>query len=242
MLSGTVRVVRRDERVPKVELADQGIVRDLLRGLAVFDTELPSFDPGSAPGEPVALFVDWLTEAIEAAVREPHAMTVSTADGDGRPSSRVLICKDVLPDGTWCFASSSGSRKGLELASTPFAALCFHWREQGRQIRVQGPTVPATPERSTADFLARPLASRAEALVGRQSEVLRDPGELADAIEHALTLLREDPAKVAPGWTLYGVRAEEVEFWQADRDRRHTRVRYSRGPGEEGWTRELLWP
>lgn len=219
-------------------------VRDLLRGLAVFDTELPTFDPAAAPEEPVALFVEWLSGAIEAAVREPHAMTVSTVDGDGRPSSRVLICKDVLPDGTWCFASSSGSRKGRELAQAPFAALCFHWREQGRQIRVQGPAVPAAPDRSVADFLARPLASRAEALVGRQSEVLRHPDDVADAVENALALLREDPQKVAPSWVLYGVRAQEVEFWQADRGRRHTRLRYTRGGGggENAWARDLLWP
>ncbi|MBB2741238.1 UNVERIFIED_ORG: hypothetical protein FHR35_001058 [Microbispora rosea subsp. rosea] len=33
---------------------------------------------------------------------------------------------------------------------------------------------------------------------------------------------------------------EEVEFWQADRDRRHTRLRYTRE--EAGWARHRLWP
>jgi pyridoxamine 5'-phosphate oxidase len=41
-------------------------LRELLRGLAVFDVELPPFDAAAAPGEPVALFVEWLTGAIEA--------------------------------------------------------------------------------------------------------------------------------------------------------------------------------
>lgn len=225
-------------------MTDQMPVRELLRSLKVFDVDLPPFDTAAAPREPVELFLEWLSVAVEAVVREPHAMTVSTDDVAGRPSSRVLICKDVLPDGTWCFASGADSRKGRELAATPFSALCFHWREQGRQIRVQGPVVPAEPERSIADFLARPLTSRAEALVGRQSEVLRHSDDVADAVDHALALLHDDPEKVAPGWTLYGVRAQEVEFWQADRDRRHTRLCYTRdeGEGENAWARSLLWP
>jgi pyridoxamine 5'-phosphate oxidase len=87
---------------------DDGIaVRDLLRGLPVFDTRLPVFDPEDVPSEPVALFVAWLKAAIAADVREPHAMALATADADGRPSTRVLICKDVGPDGTWYFASGA---------------------------------------------------------------------------------------------------------------------------------------
>ena len=57
-------------------------VRDLLRGLPVFDRPLPAFDPESAPGEPSALFLSWLREAIDAGVSEPHAMTLSTVDGE----------------------------------------------------------------------------------------------------------------------------------------------------------------
>jgi pyridoxamine 5'-phosphate oxidase len=45
-----------------------------------------------------------------------------------------------------------------------------------------------------------------------------------------------------PAETLYGVCAQEVESWQADRDRRHTRLRYTRDEGGQDWTRELLWP
>jgi pyridoxamine 5'-phosphate oxidase len=222
--------------------AEDGSIRELLRGLAVFDTELPQFDPGTVPDGPTALFVEWLMGAIDAGVREPHAMTVSTVDDARRPSLRVLICKDVLPDGVWCFAANSDGRKGVELAATPYAALCFHWREQGRQIRVQGPVVPAAPEHSIADFLARPFSSRAQALIGRQSEILHHPDEVREAAEHARALLRDDPEKVAPPWTLYGVHAREVEFWQADRDRLHTRVRYLRTSEENVWTHDLLWP
>lgn len=217
-----------------------GSMRDLLRGLAVFDTELPEFDTGAAPPEPVALFAEWLVAAVDAGVREPHAMSLATADAEGRPSSRMLICKDLDPDGIWYFATSAGSRKGRELAATPHAALNFYWPEQGRQIRVRGPVVPAGAERGAADFLARSPAARAEALAGRQSQVLDGPADLETALRTARDRIEADPGTVAPDWTLYGVHAGEVEFWQADRDRRHVRLRYTRE--DAGWARHRLWP
>ncbi|MFC5958897.1 pyridoxine 5'-phosphate oxidase C-terminal domain-containing protein [Streptomyces pratens] len=45
---------------------------------------------------------------------------------------------------------------------------------------------------------------------------------------------------MAPAWTLYSVRPESVEFWQGDKQRRHTRLVYL--PSSDGWTRQLLWP
>ena len=45
---------------------------------------------------------------------------------------------------------------------------------------------------------------------------------------------------MAPGWTLHSVRPESVEFWQGDKERRHTRLAYVRSG--EGWDKQLLWP
>jgi pyridoxamine 5'-phosphate oxidase len=215
-------------------------IRDLLRGLPVFATDLPDFKPDQAPGDPVALFTDWLAAAIAAGVPEPHVMSLATVAGDGRPSSRMLILKDVEPAGRWYFASTSTSRKGQELAGRPYAALGFYWPLLGRQIRISGRVEPAAAERSRADFLARPPASRMEGLVGRQSEVLTDPADLAAALATARAEVEADPDLAAPAWTLYGLLADEVEFWQGDRDRRHIRLRYQR-EGQE-WSRQRLWP
>ncbi|GIH22680.1 pyridoxamine 5'-phosphate oxidase [Acrocarpospora phusangensis] len=220
--------------------SETGSIRDLLRGLPVFADELPVFDVDSAPASPVALFVDWLKAAIEAGVPEPHAMTLSTADAAGRPSSRVLICKDIDVDGCWYFAANRASRKGRELAVNGHAALNFYWPRQGRQIRVSGPVQPTGPERSAADFLARSPGSRAEALAGRQSEILTDPGELATAVEEAQNKIAATPDLVAQDWTLYAVRANEVEFWQANRERCHIRLQYVRD--DSSWIHRRLWP
>jgi pyridoxamine 5'-phosphate oxidase len=219
-------------------------LRELLRSQRVFPAGMPEFDPAAAPDDPVALFLRWFEAAIRDGVPAPHAMTLATADDQGRPSSRVLICKDVDGAGRWYFASGAASGKGRDLAVNPYAALSFWWPQQGRQIRIRGAAVPAGTQASAADFLARPPASRAEALIGRQSEPLDDLAELGRAFTEAQARVSADPGLVPPGWTLYVLTADEAEFWQGEEDRRHVRLRYRRSGSASGsgWARELLWP
>lgn len=147
-------------------------MRELLRGLDVLSGELPGFDPAATPPGPTALFTEWLPAAVAAGVPEPHAMTLSTADAEGNPAVRVLILKGLDADG-WKFAVHGGSPKGREPAARERAALTSYWPLQARQVRVRGPVVRESPERSAADFLARSPAARAEALLGMQSRPLR---------------------------------------------------------------------
>src|SRR5260370_10728400 len=136
------------------EVGDDAL-RRRLRALPVFEGELPSFDSEEAPAHPAELFLGWLLEAIAAGVPEPHAMTLSTVDAHGRPSSRVLILKG-LGDGRWEFATSRDSRKGRELAAAPWAAANFYWSKVGRQVRLRGRVLDAGPEAAARDFLSRP--------------------------------------------------------------------------------------
>ncbi|MFF0144457.1 pyridoxamine 5'-phosphate oxidase [Amycolatopsis sulphurea] len=209
-----------------------------LRGWPSFPEQLPGFEPDSAPARPEELFLDWLTEA-GAHVLAPHAVTLSTVDEEGAPDARVVILKDVGPAG-WAVATSSESPKGRQLAANPRAALTFFWPGRGRQVRARGIVAPASAAESAADFLARPPASRVEAYLGRQSEVLPDPGKLAEAAAAAEHWVAEHPDTAPETWTRYLVRPETVEFWQAAHDRRHIRLRYQRDG--EGWRRERLWP
>ena len=131
--------------------------RAQLRALPDFPENLPDFDPDSAPQDPVQLFRLWLSEALAAGVRQPHAFSLATADAGGRPSSRMLILKDINGDG-WQFASARSSRKGRELAENPNAAMNFYWPELGRQVRVAGTVVLLSAEASAADWDARPAS------------------------------------------------------------------------------------
>ncbi|MBC9715018.1 pyridoxal 5'-phosphate synthase [Streptomyces sp. TRM66268-LWL] len=211
-----------------------------MRGIEVFGGEIPAFDPSTAPPAPEELFTEWLLHALDAGVREPHAMTLSTAGADGNPTARVLILKNVDAEG-WQFASDSGGVKGRDLAERPYAALTFYWPQLARQVRVRGPVVPAGTAASRVDFLARGIGARAESLLGRQSEPLTDLAERDAAVAQSLTRVEQDPGLVPEGWQLLTVRAESVEFWQGDKGRRHTRLTYLPEP-DGSWRRQLLWP
>jgi len=207
----------------------------------VFAGPLPGFDPAAAPEDPSELFLEWFTAALRDRVPEPHAMTVASADERGAPSARVLIMKDFTPRGWW-FATTTTSRKGRELAVNPAVALLFHWGPQGRQVRVRGTAELAGPDLCAADYLARPLESRVAGLHGRQSDPLTDPAEVDREADRSRERLERDPELVPADWGLYVVSPAEVEFWQADPDRRHTRLRYSRTGRGGAWERGLLWP
>src|SRR4029079_8398996 len=90
-----------------------------------------------AVNAPLAVFHEWLEEARAAGVDTPEAMTVATADAEGRPSARMLLLKAADERG-FTFFSGYESRMGRELAENPRAALVFHWRPLGRQVRVEG--------------------------------------------------------------------------------------------------------
>ncbi|MER5688030.1 pyridoxal 5'-phosphate synthase [Streptomyces sp. NPDC002205] len=214
-------------------------LRQLLRDIEVFQGELPAFDPRTASDTPEELFTEWLLHALDSGVRESHAMTLSTAGADGNPTARTLILKNVSAQGRQ-FASDAGSVKGRDLADRPFAALTFHWPQSARQVRVRGPVVADSAERSAADFLARGPGARAEALLGRQSSPLTDLAERDAAVRQSLARVEREPDLVPPGWTLHSVRPQTVEFWPGDKQRNHTRLNYR--AMDAGWERELLWP
>ncbi|MEV7493151.1 pyridoxal 5'-phosphate synthase [Streptomyces anulatus] len=214
--------------------------RDLLHAQRVWDTELPSFDPASAPADPVPLFHAWFAEAVAAGQAEPHTMSLATADAEGLPDVRTLMLHDADERG-WHFATHATSAKGRQLAARPYAALGFYWPARGRQVRVRGPVVRCTPAESHADLHARSTGALAAALTGAQSEVVGSAAELHRAADAAWDRARAEPDAEAPTWTRYVVEPAEVEFFQGDARRRHIRLRY-RLQEDGDWTRELLWP
>lgn len=211
-------------------------VQKLLRGLQVFPEHMRPFDPGSAPDSPLDLFTEWLAAAIDGGVPAPHAVTVSTTDDDGRPDARVVILKDLDARG-FSFATSSDSPKGRQLQRTPYASLTFFWQAEGRQIRVSGTVTPGSADENDADFRRRHPTARALVLAGQQSDTIAEGESVNAAVDRELAGIED---KGSATWTVYTVAPDRVEFWQADQERRHTRLRYLRSG--EGWRREILWP
>lgn len=131
-----------------------------LRALPALTGASPPFDIAQAPADPVALFLEWLVDAVDRGVPEPHAMTLATLDPDGIPDARTLILKDV-DDRGWAFAGPRRSRKAAQLAAHPVAALNLWWQPVVRAVRVRGVVRAGSAEESAADLAARSEAARA---------------------------------------------------------------------------------
>lgn len=188
--------------------------------------------------EPVAMFERWYDQARDGGVQEPNAMVLSTASAQGRPSSRIVLLKEVSERGFVLF-TNLGSRKGEELAANPWAALLFPWHGLERQVRVEGPVEQLGRAEVEAYFASRPRGSQLGAWASRQSSTV----ESRAALEESYALAEERfPGEVdTPDfWGGYVVRPEVVEFWQGRPSRLHDRLVYERVGAT--WTRRRLAP
>ncbi len=88
------------------------------------------------PANPMILFDRWFKEAqVKSKMHFPNAMALATADKKGRPSVRQVLLKGSDKQGFYFFTNYE-SRKGVQLAQNPHAALCFFWDKTHKQIRV----------------------------------------------------------------------------------------------------------
>jgi pyridoxamine 5'-phosphate oxidase len=184
--------------------------------------------------DPVAQLQAWLEDARAAGVELPEAMTLATATGDGAPSARMVLLKDAGGRGL-SFFTNYESRKGVELAENPRAALVFYWHALGRQVRVEGSVERLPVAESDEYFDSRPPGSRRSAAASPQSRVIGSREEL----ERAAAVLGDDVPR-PPGWGGYLLVPSLWEFWQHRLDRLHDRFGY--WPSEGGWIVERLAP
>ncbi len=190
-----------------------------------------------ADRDPLAQFRQWFREAGEV-LPVPEAVALATATPDGRPSARMVLMKQADENG-FVFHTGYDSRKGLELAANPRAALLFHWAPLGRQVRVEGPVTQTSRADSEQYFRTRAPLSRISALASPQSEVVSDRAELERRVEAALADHGDDPP-LPERWGGFRLRPDVWEFWQHRENRLHDRLRYRREGGV--WLLERLAP
>lgn len=222
--------------------------------------------PDPLPASPLPIFRAWFDEAAETRnVPNPNAFTLATADPDGSPHARIVLCKALHEaPGFLVFYTNYQGNKGRQLAANPRAAATFHWDHHQRQVRVEGPVVRSPAEESDAYFASRHWTKRIGAWASDQSRPIGSHDELIAKVGEAIDRLGIDLAALAaieeggpdvtiprpPHWGGFRLWAERVELWCGGQGRIHDRAVWTRelhpDPGQGftagAWSAERLQP
>ena len=166
-------------------------------------------------------------------------MSLATVSADGRPSSRIVLIKQVDQRGfTWY--TNYDSQKGQQLAGNDHAALLFFWSELERQVRIEGRVVKTADAESDHYFHSRPLKSQLAAIASQQSAPIASRDLLEANYATVAAQFGEQPPRPAH-WGGYRLEPTRIEFWQGRRSRFHDRIVFTRQP-DGTWLRQRLQP
>ncbi|MDA3821860.1 MAG: pyridoxamine 5'-phosphate oxidase [Bacteroidales bacterium] len=182
------------------------------------DTDLPI--------NPIELFEKWLSQAFDADLPEPTAMTLATSDMEGRISSRIILLKG-FDTGGFQFYTNYSSQKGENLECNKFAALSFFWPELERQVRIEGKVEKISSRDSDLYHSARPRNNQLGAWASEQSKPVLDRETLESQFKAVKEAYRKHKVITRPTkWGGYILTPDRVEFWQGRENRLHDRINY----------------
>ncbi|MBB1152307.1 MULTISPECIES: pyridoxamine 5'-phosphate oxidase [Amycolatopsis] len=216
---------------------DEAVVR--LPGMRVAYDSAP-FDESALAATWHDQLESWLSQAVSEALAEPNAMVLATADAEGRPSSRTVLCKGFDERGV-VFYTNYTSAKSHDLTATRYASATFPWYPLHRQVTVRGEVEKVSADETAAYWAQRPRGSQLGAWASPQSRVVEGRRALDNAlrnIERRFGDVEQIPAP--PHWGGWRIRPDFVEFWQGREDRMHDRLRFHRT--HDGWHVERLAP
>jgi pyridoxamine 5'-phosphate oxidase len=190
-------------------------------------------------GEPLERFRKIYQRAVDAEIKHPNAMSVSTVNASGQPTARMVLLKEFDQQG-FVFYTNLESRKGRHLATSGRAGLNFYWRELDVQVVIEGPVEPVSDEEADAYFASRPRGSRLGAWASQQSRPLSNRARLLADVARVEAKYLGGPVPRPPHWSGVRVIPERYEFWEAQAFRLHDRALYVRTDG--GWDRTRLYP
>jgi len=188
-----------------------------------FDSLLES----NLESNPFDQFQNWYSSYAELRIKDSNAMAIATVDSQGIPSNRIVLLKAV-DEGEFIFFTNYGSAKGKDLLENPFVSALFFWREQERQVRIQGKVVKISKEKSEAYFATRPYLSQIGAAASEQSQPIDNRAALEEKFSEFQNEFPEGSTVPMPeGWGGFAIKPRSFEFWQGREGRLHDRIVYT---------------
>ncbi|WP_180190120.1 pyridoxamine 5'-phosphate oxidase [Acinetobacter sp. YH01009] len=191
--------------------------------------------------DPHEQFLLWFNHALAAQLHEPYAMSLATANAQGRPHVRTVLLRGATHAG-YDFYTNYDSQKGNDLLDNPYAELLFYWQEQERQIRVSGRVEKISLEESTDYYHKRPRDSQIAAHISTpQSGVIASREELQQRFQNLHDQVESKNVLAKPEfWGGYRLVPDYYEFWQGRPNRLHDRLSYELQDGQ--WVLQRLMP
>lgn len=183
-----------------------------------------SLSEAELDASPFDLLRRWMAKAVAEQVVEPTAACLSTVSAEGRPSSRMVLVRDLDEAGITFFTNYL-SRKGGELAANPAACLNLWWAGLERQVRIEGQVAPVASDISDKYWQERPRDSQLASAASPQSSAIVD----RDVLLAKVALLAErfpDGVPRPENWGGYSIEPDYFEFWQGGVSRLHDRFEY----------------
>jgi pyridoxamine 5'-phosphate oxidase len=190
--------------------------------------------------DPIKQFQLWFEEAIAAKLPMPDAMSLATVTPDCRPTSRMVLLKQIDGYG-FVFFTNYESAKAKQLELNPYAALVFYWPQLERQVRVEGKVTKTSVEESAAYFKTRPRESQIGALASPQSEVIPAREVLEQRARELAELYCDREIDCPANWGGFRLTPDRIEFWKGRVGRLHDRILYEIQP-DGSWTMKRLAP
>lgn len=189
--------------------------------------------------DPIQQLIEWLNDAINDQQLDPNAMILSTIDAAGHPDARVVLLKELTPDGL-VFFTNYNSSKGQQIAADANVSVLFFWPGLERQVRIKGNAQKIKEEDSELYFKSRPLESQLGAWASPQSQVIESRQVLTDNYMRYQQEFKNKEITKPPFWGGYLIQPLYFEFWQGRSNRLHDRIEYRLS--DDRWLFQRLAP
>lgn len=188
---------------------------------------------------PLDQFSEWFKQAQLAKLPEINAMSLATADGQGRPDVRTVLLK-IFDEQGFVFFTNYKSAKAKQLSENPQAALLFPWLALERQVRITGAVEKISTTESLKYFSSRPRGSQLGAWISEQSHPIKSREKLSQLLNGIKERFKTGDIPLPSHWGGYRVIPDHYEFWQGRASRLHDRFSYTKTNSD--WRIERLAP